>query len=140
MQEELGRFHHLGLACRTFGEEYDGLAALGYRAESEPIADPLQKVRVQFFTCALSGAGPRIELVEPLEEGSPVSGWLKRGAKLYHLAYEVPGLEKTLQSLEEQGFAQISEPLPAVAFGMRRILFVISPSRYLVELIEEEKT
>src|ERR1700759_3857202 len=70
---QLGTFHHIGLACRSMADEYDQLTALGYSAEGEPILDPVQQVRVQFF----AGGGPRIELVEPASDDSPVHGWLK---------------------------------------------------------------
>jgi methylmalonyl-CoA/ethylmalonyl-CoA epimerase len=130
--DPLGNFHHLGLACRTMADEYGQLAALGYSAESEPIADPIQKVRVQFFT----GGGPRIELVEPMADDSPVHGWLKRGAKLYHMAYEVADLDAAMRRMEARQFTAIMEPVPAIAFGMRRIVFLLSPTRTLIELIE----
>ncbi len=133
--QPFGAFHHIGLACRAMADEYAQLAILGYAAESEPIADPIQKVRVQFF----SGGGPRIELVEPASDDSPVRGWLKRGAKLYHMAYEVADLEVSMRQLEAQEFRAIIEPVPAIAFGMRRIVFLMSPSLYLIELIEAAK-
>lgn len=130
--EQLGEFHHIGLACRSLAEEYEGLAAMGYRAETEPIADPIQLVRVQFFV----GNGPRVELVEPQSEKSPAMGWLKRGAKLYHCAYKVQDFEAAMRFLEDRNFAAASEPAPAVAFAMRRIVFMMSPSLLLVELVE----
>ncbi len=48
--DQLGSFHHIGLACRVMADEYDQLEALGYSAETSPIADPIQKVRIRFFT------------------------------------------------------------------------------------------
>ena len=129
---QLGTFHHIGLACRSMADEYDQLTALGYSAEGEPILDPVQQVRVQFF----AGGGPRIELVEPASDDSPVHGWLKRGTKLYHMAYEVADLEAAMRQLEARRFIPIMKPVPAVAFGMRKIVFLTSPTRNLVELIE----
>lgn len=130
--EQLGDFHHIGLACRRLADEIDGLAAMGYLPETEPITDPIQMVKVQFFV----GSGPRVELVEPQSDKSPAMGWLKRGAKLYHLAYKVREFEASMRFLESRDFAAVSEPAPAVAFGMRRIVFMMSPSMVLVELVE----
>jgi methylmalonyl-CoA/ethylmalonyl-CoA epimerase len=130
--DQLGEFHHIGLACRRLADEYDGLAAMGYSQEGDPITDPIQMVKVQFFV----GGGPRVELVEPQSDKSPAMGWLNRGAKLYHFAYKVGDLDAAMHFLENRGFAAVSEPAPAVAFAMRRIVFMMSPSMVLVELVE----
>jgi glyoxalase/bleomycin resistance protein/dioxygenase superfamily protein len=127
-----GVFHHIGMACRSIENEPAGLIAIGYAAEGPPILDPIQKVRVQFF----SGTGPRIELVEPAGPESPVSGILKRGAKFYHLAYEVQDFDETVGILEKDAFRSIAPASPAAAFGMRRIVFMMSKTGTLLELIE----
>jgi len=87
-----GSFHHIGMACRNIETEMADLDAIGYRAEGPPVADPIQRVRVQFF----AGQGPRIELIEPTSPDSPVVGLLKRGTKFYHLAYVVNDLDAAL--------------------------------------------
>ena len=130
----IGTFHHVGLACRSIEAEIAGLAALGYVAEGEAISDPIQKVRVQFF----AGAGPRVELVEPAAADSPVQGVLKRGTKLYHFAYEVRDLDIAMAQLSRQGYRPLTRPAPAVAFAMRQIVFMMSASLNLIELIEQE--
>ena len=127
-----GTFHHIGLACRNIGGEMPGLRLLGYTAEGDAVEDPLQKVRVQFFT----GGGPRIELVEPTSSDSPVSGLIKSGARLYHLAYQVPDFDAAMADLERQRFRCVSSPAPAAAFGMRRIVFLLADTGMLIELIE----
>src|SRR5688500_1202145 len=127
-----GTFHHVGLACRNIDSEMPGLLLLGYRAEGGAVEDPLQQVRVQFF----AAGGPRIELVEPTTSGSPVAGLIKRGTRLYHLAYEVPDFDAAITELERERFRCVSSPAPAAAFGMRRIVFLLSDTGMLIELIE----
>jgi len=127
-----GAFHHVGLACKSIDAEMAVLAAVGYAPEGPVYEDPIQKVAVRF----LGGAGPRIELVEPRGPDSPVQGLLKRGTRYYHLAYEVPDLEAGIADLEKSGFRALAEPVPAVAFQMRRIVFLVSASFNLIELIE----
>ena len=129
---EAGEFHHVGVACRRIEDEAALLAATGYDPEGPVIEDPIQKVRLQFF----AGAGPRLELIEPMAPDSPVSGLLKRGTRFYHLAYEVSDFDRKLSEMETSGFRAVGPSAPAVAFGMRRIVFVMSPSGLLVELIE----
>ena len=128
-----GTFHHIGLACRNIDREMPGLRLLGYLAEGDAVEDPRQQVRVRFFT----GGGPRIELVEPTSSDSPVSGLIKRGTRLYHLAYQVPDFKAAIAKLERERFRCVSPPAPAAAFGMRRIVFLLSDTGMLIELIEE---
>jgi methylmalonyl-CoA/ethylmalonyl-CoA epimerase len=126
------RFHHIGLACRRIEDDAAVLEALGYASEGPAIVDPNQKVRVQFFT----GGGPRVELIEPTEPDSPVSGILKRGTKFYHLAYEVTEFEQAVDDFAARGFRAVGPAMPAAAFQMRRIVFLMSGSGVLIELIE----
>jgi methylmalonyl-CoA/ethylmalonyl-CoA epimerase len=125
-------FHHIGLACRRIEDDAGVLEAMGYASEGPAVTDPVQKVRVQFF----SGPGPRIELIEPAEATSPVSGLLKRGTKFYHLAYEVDGFEQSVEGFKDKGFHPVGPAAPAAAFGMRRIVFLMSRTGVLIELIE----
>jgi methylmalonyl-CoA/ethylmalonyl-CoA epimerase len=127
-----GIFHHVGVACRNIEQEALSLLALGYATEGPAITDPIQKVRVQFFV----GGGPRVEMIEPIDQTSPVSGLLKRGTKFYHLAYEVADLDRIVEFMETQGYRAVGAAAPAAAFQMRRIIFLMAKSGVLVELIE----
>lgn len=128
-----GSFHHIGMACRNIETEMADLDAMGYRAEGPPVADPIQRVRVQFF----AGQGPRVELIEPTSPDSPVVGLLKRGTKLYHLAYVVNDFDAALVQMDAAGFRLVGPAAPAAAFDMRRIAFVMARSGMMVELIEQ---
>jgi len=126
-----GTFHHVGLACRSIAEETQIISALGYASEGAAVEDPIQKVRVQFF----AGAGPRVELIEPTASDSPVAGILKRGTKFYHVAYEVENVDQAVRDLEGASFRALGPAAPAKAFGMRRIVFMMSATGTVIELI-----
>jgi len=126
------RFHHLGVACRDLSRESEGWLAIGYRAEGETFIDPLQRVRGQF----LIGPGPRLELLTPTTSDSPVTGFLDRGTKLYHQGFEAPAFEDTLAALQSRGARVTAPPAPAVAFGGRRVAFLMTPTLNLIEIIE----
>lgn len=128
------QFHHVGVACQRIEAEVADLAGLGYAAESGVIEDPIQKVRLQFF----AGGGPRLELIEPIAPDSPVQGVLRRGNKFYHMAYEAADFDAAVSEFTLRKFTAIGTPAPARAFGMRRILFMISSTLTLIELIEAE--
>jgi methylmalonyl-CoA/ethylmalonyl-CoA epimerase len=77
-----------------------------------------------------------IELVEPAGPESPVSRILKRGGGLHHLCYEVENLESHLEFCRSVGMTIMRKPVPAVAFGGRRIAWVLAKRRLLIEYLE----
>jgi methylmalonyl-CoA/ethylmalonyl-CoA epimerase len=124
-------FHHLGVACRSIEAEFRYFEALGYRPEGEPFEDPIQKIRGRFVI----GLGPRLELLEPLTDDSPVVPWIERGVKIYHQAFEVEELPGAIAALVSRRARIVVAPVPAVAFEGRKIAFLVLPNMALVELI-----
>ena len=125
-------FHHVGVACVDLEAETRRLAALGYQTEGSDFTDAVQGVRGRF----LIGGGPRLELLAPLSAGGVLTPWLKSGVKLYHLAYETPGLDDELARLRNAGAKLVVPPVPATAFASRKIAFLMLPNLLLTELIE----
>lgn len=130
------QFHHIGLACRDLARDRRDHELLGYRAEGEVFEDPLQRIRGLFMTL-----GPmRVELLEPLDDTSPLWAYLKRGIKIYHQCFLCHDIRQTIEHLTTQGARVASPPKPAVAFDNRLIAFLLLPSQLLIELIETAKT
>ena len=129
-------FHHVGVACTDIDAEAKLFAALGYVAEGAKFEDPVQGVRGRF----MAGQSPRVELLQPL--GTAPAGvlapWLTHDIKLYHLAYVVPDLAPAIETLRMRGGKLVVAPVPAVAFGGRKIAFLMLPNRLLVDLISSE--
>ncbi|MBK8689382.1 MAG: VOC family protein [Betaproteobacteria bacterium] len=130
------RFHHVGYAVANI-EAYlrDFLVPLfSPSSVSESIADSLQQVRVCFVEMQ---GGTVIELVEPLVERSPVHTYIgSRRGGLYHLCYEVEDLDAEVSRFRKKGCLPLSAPVPATAFGGRRIVFLMTPQHDLIELID----
>jgi len=124
-------FHHVGIACSDLDTDEAFFAALGYRREREDIDDEIQGVKARFMV----GDGPRIELVCNLEGRTVLSEFLRKGVKLYHVAYEVDDLDVAGEKLAALGARQIGSVVPGIAFGMRKLVFFILPSTMLVEVI-----
>ena len=61
---------------------------------------------------------------------------LARGVKIYHTAYETPDFDGALQALRARRCKLTVGPVPAIAFGGRRIAFLLLPNMNLIELIE----
>ncbi|HWV18539.1 MAG TPA: VOC family protein [Rhodocyclaceae bacterium] len=125
-------FHHIGYATRSLRQEEPYFNVLGYRREGEAFSDPIQGVA----GCFLSGAGPRIELLENLPGSTTLDAWLNAGIKLYHMAYEVANIEAAVSWARQQRGKVTVPPVPAAAFEGRLISFVVLRNGGLIEFIE----
>jgi len=128
-------FHHIGVACRDLAAEQRAFEILGYRAEGPVYDDAGLGISCRFLTMPEASA-PRIELVTPLARSAVLDPWLNQGVKLYHLAFFVTGLEQEIERLQAQRGKIIVPPTPAIAFGGKRVSFVMMPNLLLSELIE----
>ena len=130
------RFAHMGVAVEDIFKAMESFAALfGYRLISGPFDDPIQKVRVCFLAAATTQE-PVVELIAPLGDDSPIKRLLAKGGGAYHLCYEVDGIENVIEQYKAKGCLVVSGPVPAVAFEGRRIAWLYTPARQLVELVE----
>ncbi len=129
------KFHHLGVAVKDMQagmRTYDEL--LGYRLLSGPFDDPIQSASVCFLG---NGGSFVIELIAPLGESSHVHSLLAKGNSAYHVCYEVPDIERTLEDAKGKGCLIVRAPAPAVAFEGRRIAWLFAPTRHLIEVLEQ---
>jgi methylmalonyl-CoA epimerase len=129
------RLHHVAYVTQNLEQKAAHLAGLlGFRAAGEPVVDAVQGVRIQFMDM---GDGGLLELMEPYGEKSPVQRHLQKGGGLFHLCFEVDDLDGTLQRLRESGEAVVvREPVPAPAIDQRRVAFVVTADRDLIEFME----
>ena len=138
--EDLGfKLRHVGVAVPSLGPATETLSALfGYRVVSGPFDDPIQKVSVNFLTKSDNDA-TEIELIAPLSQDSPITSMLaKSGGGAYHLCFETADIDQPLVHAKNNGCMIVSPPVPAVAFGGRRIAWIYTRSRQLFELVEAE--
>ena len=127
---------HVGVVVASLDEATAYYTTLfGLRAVGERVVDPLQDVELQFLE---DDGGARIELIRPLNAGSPAARALKHGGGLNHICYRVANLESSVQALVAHAAKVVREPLPAVAFNGRRVAFLYTRQRELVEFVEAE--
>jgi methylmalonyl-CoA/ethylmalonyl-CoA epimerase len=128
-------FHHIGNAVRDLSKAIPIYRNLfGYELKAGPFEDPIQNVSVCFLS---RGEGdPVIELVAPLGPNSPVDRTLKKGGGPYHICYQVPDINAAIRHLTEEGSFLLSGPVPAVAFEMREIAWLMTEADLLVELVQ----
>lgn len=126
-------FHHIGIATRNLAKTKKIFEELGLNM-SEAIPVPGQKVNVCF---SRDVDHPRIELVEPATEDSPVNNILdKVGSSPYHLCYETPDLDHAIPFLRKHGFLLISGPSSSKALDDNRICFCYHNKIGLIEIVE----
>jgi methylmalonyl-CoA/ethylmalonyl-CoA epimerase len=128
-------FHHVGVAVRDLSKAIPVYQALfKYELFSGPFTDSTQNVSVCFLT---RGDGDTVlELVAPLGPNSPIDRTLKKGGGPYHFCYQVPDINAAIAYLTEQGSLLLSGPVPAVAFEMREIAWLMTEVNLLVELVQ----
>lgn len=127
--------HHTGVAVRDLAaaaEKY--IAYFGYRKRTGIIHDPIQEAYVQFLH--LPGDSGYLEVVQPDRPEAKLSQVVAKGGGLHHICYSVADIETACNELSARGMYVIASPAPAVAFGNRRIAWLIGKNVCLTELVE----
>jgi methylmalonyl-CoA/ethylmalonyl-CoA epimerase len=131
------RFHHIGYATANIDRFVEDFfrPVFAPLAISEKVSDPVQRVTVCF---ARMQGDTLIELVEPFGGKSPIESIIggSRGG-VYHLCYEVDDLDREVERCRQKRCMPVSKPVPAAAFNGRRIVFLLTPQRDLIELVEK---
>ncbi len=124
------KLHHIGIACADIETQLEQTLKLHPDARaSEIIFDPEQDARL----CMVEIPGShKLELIQ----GSPVASMVEKNIQLYHLCYATPNLEAEMEQLAEAGALQITPVKPAVLFGEQRVVFFLTPSQGIIELVE----
>ena len=131
-----GMFHHIGFVVASIAESVQGFRdSLQAGWDGNIFHDANQIVRVTFLRPA-AAESPFLELVEPAGDNSPVIPFLKRGGGLHHLCYEVESLESQLTFSRSKGGIITRPPMPAIAFNGRRVAWVYTKNKLLIEYLE----
>ena len=128
------RILHVGIATRSIAVTSEFYRNLGLRVDCTEVRRE-DGVRV----AVLSAGDSAIELLEPIDEASPVRRFLdRRGEGIHHIALEVDDLEGEMRKLRAKGVRLVDES-PRRGAGGRMIAFVHPESAggVLVELCEE---
>lgn len=114
------KFDHIGIAVKdiqsvlSFYQEALGLENLGF----EVVED--QGVRVAFLPVGES----RIELLEPLNDDSPIAKFIaRRGEGIHHICLDVDSVPESLDELKERGM-QLIDNEPRLGAHHKEIAFV----------------
>ena len=132
----IGRLNHVAIAVRDLAA-----ASALYRktlgAEvSQPQALPEHGVTVVFITLP----NTKIELLEPLGEGSPIARFLEKNPDggMHHICYEVDDILGARDRLREEGARVLGTGEPRIGAHGKPVLF-LHPKDFAGTLVELEE-
>ena len=132
----IGRLNHVAIAVRDLKA---GAALyrdmLGAKV-SEPVPQPDHGVTTVFIELP----NTRIELIAPLGERSPISGFLERNpfGGIHHVCYEVTDIRAAVRDLSTRGVRALGGGEPKIGAHGKPVVFV-HPKDFLGTLIELEQ-
>lgn len=128
------KIDHIGYAVRRIDRALLSFEKLGF-VFAPVINDIDRNIKLAFG----EKDGYRIELVCPLDrkQESPVDKYLNNTIGTpYHICYISEDFDNEINELKMNGFKVIIEPRPAIAFGGRRVVFVMNIGFGLMEIVE----
>ena len=127
-------FHHLGIIVDDLkNSTIEFEESIGGSKEGKEILDEGIGVTIQFIK---DPSGILYELVQPIDEDSKIFSVLKTNNHLHHIAYKVDLIEERVKELRNNGFGTLTKLMRAKAFENKRVVFLLSPNKYIVELVE----
>ena len=132
----IGRLNHVAIAVPDIMIASDMWhKALGANV-SEPQTLPEHGVKVVF----IDSPNTKVELLEPLNENSPISKFLKKNPNggMHHICYEVSDLKSASLKLKEVGATILGNGNPMIGAHGNPVIF-LKPSDFSGTLIELEE-
>ncbi|RMF05290.1 MAG: methylmalonyl-CoA epimerase [Alphaproteobacteria bacterium] len=132
----IGRLNHVAIAV----PDIDAAARL-YRetlgaSVSEAVPQPDHGVTTVFIELP----NTKIELLEPLGEGSPIAAFLERNPSggIHHICYEVEDIRAARDRLRQQGARVLGDGEPKTGAHGKPVLF-LHPKDFCGTLVELEE-
>ena len=132
----IGRLNHVAIAVKDLAASTalyrDTLGA----KVSAPLPQPAHGVTVVFVELP----NTKVELLEPLGEGSPIAKFLERNADggIHHICYEVEDILAARDKLKAQGARVLGDGEPKIGAHGKPVLF-LHPKDFNGTLVELEQ-
>jgi methylmalonyl-CoA/ethylmalonyl-CoA epimerase len=132
----IGRLNHVAIAVKDLAASTalyrDTLGA----KVSAPLPQPAHGVTVVFVELP----NTKVELLEPLGEGSPIAKFLERNADggIHHICYEVEDILAARDKLKAQGARVLGDGEPKIGAHGKPVLF-LHPKDFIGTLVELEQ-
>ena len=131
------KLHHIGIVVENIQKSLGELTKyLDFESTTMPSLVGSQKVNI----CFLKTNNVFLELIEPAEENSPISNFIKKGGGFHHLCFEVDDIHLELEKMKKNGARIIVDVVKG--FEERLIAFVMLDMKNtncdLIELAEKK--
>ena len=94
------KLHHIGIVVENIQKSLGELTKyLDFESTTVPSLVGSQKVNI----CFLKTNNVFLELIEPTEENSPISNFIKKGGGFHHLCFEVDDIHLELEKMKKNG-------------------------------------
>ncbi|MAN75328.1 MAG: methylmalonyl-CoA epimerase [Henriciella sp.] len=135
---KLGPLNHVGVAVPSLPDAIETYKTLyGATDITEPFDMPAQGVKV----CFVNLPNSQIELIEPLNEESPIHNFIEKNPKggQHHVCFEVADIHEAVEVMKSRGATVLGEP--RIGAHGTPIVFVHprNTNGVLVELMETPK-
>jgi methylmalonyl-CoA/ethylmalonyl-CoA epimerase len=132
----IGRLNHVAIAVRDIAAG----AALYRDMLGATVSDPVPQPDHGVTTVFIDLPNTRIELIAPLGDASPISGFLARNpfGGIHHVCYEVADIGATVRDLSARGARILGDGEPKTGAHGKPVIFV-HPKDFLGTLIELEQ-
>jgi methylmalonyl-CoA/ethylmalonyl-CoA epimerase len=131
------KLHHIGIVVENIQKSLGELTKyLDFESITMPSLVGSQKVNI----CFLKTNNVFLELIEPAEENSPISNFIKKGGGFHHLCFEVDDIHLELEKMKKNGAHIVVDVVKG--FEERLIAFVMLDMKNtncnLIELAEKK--
>ena len=94
------KLHHIGIVVENIQKSMGELTKyLDFESTTMPSLVGSQNVNI----CFLKTNSVFLELIEPAEENSPISNFIKKGGGFHHLCFEVDDIHLELEKMKKNG-------------------------------------
>jgi methylmalonyl-CoA/ethylmalonyl-CoA epimerase len=132
----IGRLNHVAIAVRDIAKASEVYRQTLGAEVSAPEPQPAHGVTTVFITLP----NTKIELLEPLGEGSPIGKFLDRNPDggIHHVCYEVDDIRAARDKLKGQGARVLGDGEPKMGAHGKPVLF-LHPKDFCGTLVELEQ-
>jgi methylmalonyl-CoA/ethylmalonyl-CoA epimerase len=132
----IGRLNHVAIAVPDLAAGVSVYRDILGAAVSDPLPQPEHGVTVVFVELP----NTKIELLEPLGEGSPIAGFLAKSPSggIHHVCYEVDDILAARDRLTTGGARVLGDGEPRIGAHGKPVLF-LHPKDFCGTLVELEQ-
>src|ERR1700741_5552859 len=129
----IGRLNHVAIAVKDIAKAADVYRDTLGADVSDPVPQPEHGVTTVFVMLP----NTKIELLEPLGEGSPIAKFLERSPDggIHHICYEVDDILAARDQLKAPGARVLGDGTPKIGAHGKPVLF-LHPKDFCGTLVE----